>query len=326
MKRSVLYIFIFFLFACSCVGGQSLSSNSNIDGIYVSKYFKAWKIYTENNNTFMECYTYTIMGDTIFKVEKRFDNGEFHLTLRSNNKQAPLMYGLIYIKDGTIYLDHSYFGANGTIAPIKKDGEYKKYNKQIYTKEEYLAFQEKGGGSYYHKDEKCFYILGRNYPKYEITKISIDGDFNITNIENGEMKYINKEFFININNRNIRYDDIFYFKNGHDNPVRYVVDLKINDLKNVGEKIYKSIYKFDSYEILGNSSGYENFLAQLSNSNLVILNEKGYIFKDMEIISTAPTATQIRVNYFKIIDDNVIKITFDYDWKSKYEIDAYYKR
>jgi len=327
MKRKVLYLFIIFvLFLNSCSGRQSLSSNSNIDGIYASKDFKAWKIYTKNKNTFMECYTYTILEDIVFKVEKRFDKGEFNLTLRSNDNQAPLMYCLIYIKDGSIYLDQSYFGANRTIAPIKKDGEYKKYNKQIYTKEEHLAFQSNPGGSSYHEDEKSFYILIKNYPKYEITKINIDSDFNITNIENGEIKYINNEFFINMNDKNIRYDDIFYFRKGYDDFVCYVVDLYINNLKNVGEKIYKSMYKFDTYEISKNSSGYEKFLAQLPNSSLIILNEKGYIFKDMEIISTAPTANQVEANYFNVIDDNVIKITFDYDWNTKYKIYAYYKR
>lgn len=100
---------------CSCIGGQSLSRNSNIDGIYVSEGFKAWKIYTENNITFMECYTHTILKDIVFKVEKRFDKDEFYLTLRSNNNRVPLMYCLIYMKDGIIYLDQSYFGANRTI-------------------------------------------------------------------------------------------------------------------------------------------------------------------------------------------------------------------
>jgi hypothetical protein len=147
MKKYINYILFFLLFV-SCANGQSISSNSNIDGIYISNDFKAWKIYTENNNTFMECYTHTIFGNIIFDVEKQYHNGEFQLILRSNDERVPLLYGVIYLKNGLFYLDHSYLGAYGTINPVKKKGEYRRYDGQIYTKSEHLSFQNFRNGSF----------------------------------------------------------------------------------------------------------------------------------------------------------------------------------
>jgi hypothetical protein len=161
--------------------------------------------------------------------------------------------------------------------------------------------------------------LKRKYPKYEIIKISIDENFNITNIENGEIKHLNEDFFIVINNRKYFYYDLL----AHENI--YPIDLNTDDLKNIGEKIYKSIRKFDSYEILENSSGYEVFLDQLFDSILIVFNKNGYIFNNMKIIATSPVAGQYTISKLEILNDNTIKIILEYDWRIKYKIAVYYK-
>jgi hypothetical protein len=331
----MLFIFVFFVCNINAdksnlIFGQDLENKnfSFLNGYYINDDFNIWKLSVlDENNVILEKYsdrnkTVREWSPRNMTIEKF---GQDYL-LRNYFFGRFEFFALVYEDNGNFFLETRDIDLREEEISFSKRGEYKRYGDFDLDKQSSHQISDfinaSIGMRYSHSNE--IWMIKPLYPNIFLAKITIDENFKIVEVLEGDITYDNEEFLITLPSDRFYInsaEELFHNVAAHD---MYSIDDTLPYHRNffsvphVGDFLYDSYYEIESYAVEENGKNvdYER-IKQIAEATLLSFphasyQNKRWIFNsDNEIIEVLPHDTQFVYITFQEINHSEISVRLD---------------
>lgn len=271
MKFNIIiikFLFVSFLFFCNTkeykfnvVSGQDFKTDnlSSLNGYYINDDFNIWKLsILDENKVLLEKYSdrnkiVREWSPRNMTVEKF---GQDYL-LRNFFMGRFEFFGLVYEENNHIFLETRDIDLSQEEIKFLKRGEYKKYShfnldrQSCYNISDFI--NSSIGMRYSNSNE--IWMVKSLYPNLFIAKITIDENFKIVAVSEGEITYVNQKFMIKfpsntfyINSAEELFDEaVSYDIYSIDETLPY--HRNFFSVPEVGDFLYDSYYEVEKYHV-----------------------------------------------------------------------------
>lgn len=335
MRNCVWFLILVFVFFPCC---SRLNMNTkqaaeisifDIDGYYINRDFNVWKVYTENDITYMEHFaSHARYTNEIFKViEKSLEDG--FLTLRlagvpkpNNPNPGRQLNCVVYKKDNIFYLDETKLIIN----EFRRENIDFQENEDMFKKMQEISLFYTG--SRYSKN--VIYVITPKYPIMEIAAIGLDNDFIVQSIDTGSIEYEDGMLYAHFSDKKLSVENDIIGNTGViDLYSRYGVTRDVY-YPNIGSRLIILKQSFNKTIIKSMDFDVDNIIEKFNGSILVKFRSENYIIKNGIIIDSAPHSGEVTFLEIKKQDNDITIIDYEetkrYDYSKKINLEIIYER